>query len=79
MSPNNTITPARPGIFDRVGLPRSLAVGFLGLLLFMIGDGVEAGYLAPFLSSHGIPNSKIALLFTVYGLTVSISSWLSGA
>ncbi|MGI4859664.1 MAG: MFS transporter, partial [Janthinobacterium lividum] len=32
-----------------------------------------------FLSSHGIPNSKIALLFTVYGLTVSISSWLSGA
>lgn len=79
MSLNNTITPARPGIFDRVGLPRSLAVGFLGLLLFMIGDGVEAGYLAPFLSSHGVPNGKIALLFTVYGLTVSISSWLSGA
>ncbi|WP_267849145.1 MFS transporter [Robbsia betulipollinis] len=79
MSLDNTIPSSRTGLFDRIGLPRSLAVGFLGLLLFMIGDGVEAGYLAPFLSSHGISNSRIALLFTVYGLTVSISSWLSGA
>ena len=61
-------------ICERVGLPKALAVGFLGLLLFMVGDGVEAGYLAPFLSSHGVSNEKIALLFTVYGVTVSISS-----
>jgi len=66
-------------ICNRVGLPKALAVGFLGLLLFMVGDGVEAGYLAPFLSAHHVSNEKIALLFTVYGVTVSISSWLSGA
>ena len=65
--------------FDRIGMPRTLAVGFIGLLLFMIGDGVEAGYLAPFLSHSGVSNERIALLFTVYGVTVSISSWLSGA
>lgn len=71
--------PGSRDIFERIGLPKSLSIGFLGLLLFMIGDGVEAGYLAPFLSSHGVSNDKVALLFTVYGVTVSISSWLSGA
>jgi len=69
----------RVGILERIGMPRSLAVGFVGLLLFMIGDGVEAGYLAPFLHGHGVSNAKVALLFTIYGVTVSISSWLSGA
>jgi polyol permease family len=70
---------ARDGLLERIGLPRSLSIGFLGLLLFMVGDGVEAGYLAPFLHSHGVSNAKVALLFTIYGVTVSISSWLSGA
>jgi len=67
------------GFIDRIGIPRPLLAGFVGLLLFMIGDGVEAGYLAPFLSGHGVSNTRIALLFTVYGLMVSIASWLSGA
>jgi polyol permease family len=65
--------------FDRIGMPRTMAFGFLGLLFFMIGDGVEAGYLAPFLHEHGVSNARVALLFTLYGVTVSISSWLSGA
>ena len=60
-------------------MPKSLSFGFLGLLLFMIGDGVEAGYLAPFLASHGVSTARVALLFTVYGVAVSIASWLSGA
>jgi len=62
-----------------MGIPRELAWGFLGLLMFMIGDGVEAGYLAPFLNSTGVNEEHVALTFTLYGVTVSISSWLSGA
>lgn len=69
----------RPHWLERLGIPRPLAWGFLGLLLFMVGDGVEAGYLAPFLASHGIGEGNVALTFTLYGITVSISSWLSGA
>jgi len=64
---------------DRLGIPGSLKWGFLGLLLFMIGDGVEAGYLAPFLHGRGISSNQVALLFTVYGVTACLSSWLSGA
>ncbi len=45
----------RPDTFlDRIGIPTPLAFGFFGLLFFMIGDGVEAGYLSPFLVSQGI-------------------------
>ncbi|GBQ62802.1 alpha-ketoglutarate transporter [Ameyamaea chiangmaiensis NBRC 103196] len=61
-----------------MGIPRSLLWGFVGLLLFMVGDGVEAGYLAPYLEHHGVSTRNVALLFTVYGVAVSLSSWLSG-
>lgn len=44
----------------------------------MIGDGVEAGYLAPYLEGQGISSRNTALLFTIYGVTVSLSSWASG-
>lgn len=65
-------------LFERVGMVPELAIGYLGLLLFMVGDGVEAGYLAPFLLSMKFPETKIALIFTLYGATAALSSWLSG-
>ncbi|WP_049621065.1 MFS transporter [Frateuria defendens] len=79
MNTSNTTPPARRHWLDIVGIPRPLAWGFFGLLLFMIGDGVEAGYLAPFLGEGGVSPDHVALTFTLYGITVSISSWLSGA
>ena len=42
-------TDARTTIAERLGMHPALAVGYLGLLLFMIGDGVEAGFLSPLL------------------------------
>ncbi|GAN96766.1 alpha-ketoglutarate/sugar transporter [Komagataeibacter europaeus NBRC 3261] len=65
-------------IADRLGIPAPLFWGFVGLLFFMIGDGVEAGYLAPYLEGQGISSRNTALLFTIYGVTVSLSSWASG-
>jgi polyol permease family len=70
---------ARTSHMERIGIPPSLAAGFLGLLLFMVGDGVEAGYLAPFLASQHFTHEQVGVVFTVYGITVAISSWLSGA
>lgn len=51
---------------------------YLGLLLFMIGDGVEVGYLSPFLVRHGLTEHFVALVFTVYGLAAAVSAWGSG-
>ncbi|CUW46181.1 MFS transporter [Novacetimonas hansenii] len=68
----------RTSFADKLGIPTPLFWGFVGLLFFMIGDGVEAGYLAPYLEEQGISGRDTALLFTIYGVTVSISSWVSG-
>ncbi|MBS1813277.1 MAG: MFS transporter [Acidobacteria bacterium] len=65
---------------ERFGLYPGLAIGYLGLLLFMIGDGVEAGFLSHYLLDKlQFSQSSIELLFTMYGVTAAIASWLSGA
>lgn len=64
---------------SRLGIPPGLALGYLGLLLFMIGDGVEAGFLSPYLLGMKFTAEQVALVFTAYGFTAAIASWLSGA
>jgi len=64
---------------ERVGMHPKLAIGYIGLLLFMIGDGVEAGFLSPFLLDMHFTEAQIALVFTLYGVTAAIASWASGA
>ncbi|MER6051173.1 MFS transporter [Streptomyces sp. NPDC001793] len=68
----------RRALPTRLGIPPTLAWGYLGLLLFMTGDGVESGYLSPYLIDRGIPEPRVALLFTVYGIAAGIAAWLSG-
>ncbi|MBX7431136.1 MFS transporter [Mycobacterium sp. Y57] len=70
----------KASIWDRLGLPRSLALGYLGLLFFMIGDGVESNYIAPFLrDNNGLDTSRVAALVSLYGIVVAIAAWLSAA
>ena len=66
-------------VLEKMGLYSPLAWGYLGLLLFMIGDGVESGYLSPYLASSGISQENVAIVFTVYGITAAIAAWFSGA
>ncbi|WP_026360677.1 MFS transporter [Amycolatopsis nigrescens] len=64
----------------RWGLPAPLFLGYVGLLLFMIGDGVESGFIAPFMADHGAGDDiKASYVITVYGVAVMLASWLSGA
>ncbi|MBO9618827.1 MAG: MFS transporter [Niabella sp.] len=63
----------------KIGLPPNLVWGYLGVLIFMMGDGVEQGWLSPYLiHNRGLTIEQSAALFSVYGLTVAISSFLSG-
>src|SRR2546423_14908438 len=65
---------------ERIGIYPPLVWGYAGLLLFMIGDGVESGYLSAYLIEQGIANkSSAAMVFTAYGITVAIAAWLSGS
>ncbi|CAM4044069.1 MFS transporter [Nocardiopsis gilva] len=79
IDPRSEAAPARRHWTERIGIPRPLAWGFIGLLIFMIGDGVEFGYLSPYLQDHGIGAQRAAFIFTVYGTTAAIAAWLSGA
>ncbi len=63
---------------DRAGIPKQLGWGYLGIMIFMMGDGVEQGWLSPYLLDQGMSIQQSALLFTVYGVTIAISSWFSG-
>ena len=67
----------RPTILERLSVPPQLAWGYLGLFLFMIGDGIEAGYLAPFLNGIGVSHGKIALMFTLYGMAAALAARMS--
>lgn len=68
------------GIIERMGLPRPLFWGFVGLLLFMVGDGVESGYISPYLAEHGAGSAThAAYIISFYGLMVTLGSWLAGA
>jgi predicted MFS family arabinose efflux permease len=63
---------------ERLGMHPELAIGYFGLLLFMIGDGVEAGFLSPMLIDLHFTSSQVAIVFTAYGATAAVASWLSG-
>ncbi|MDD4114138.1 MAG: MFS transporter, partial [Massilibacteroides sp.] len=65
-------------IFDKIGLPRPLSWAYLGVLVFMMGDGIEQGWLSPYLIERGLNIQESALLFTTYGVTIAISAWFSG-
>jgi len=61
-----------------MGIPSSLLSGYLGILLFMMGDGMEQGWLSPYLIENGMTIQQTATLFTAYGVTIAIASWFSG-
>lgn len=65
-------------IFEKAGIPKQLAWGYLGVLIFMMGDGMEQGWLSPYLMERGLTIQQSATLFSIYGIIIAVSSWLSG-
>jgi polyol permease family len=75
----STVTEAPPNDpLSRMGIPKTISWGFLGIFLFMTGIGLELSWLSPYLVDHGLGVSLVATVFSTYGISVSIASWLSG-
>ncbi len=74
-----TTSPAAHPLLIRLGIPPALAWGYIAVLLFMIGDGVESNYLAPYLSNNGFTLDIAATVIAFYGVTVTLGSWLAGS
>jgi polyol permease family len=66
------------GVLGKLGMDSKMALGYIGVLLFMIGDGLEQGWLSSYLTDNGLTIQQSALLFSVYGLAVAIAAWFSG-
>lgn len=64
--------------WGKIGIPGNLSWGYLGILIFMMGDGVEQGWLSPYLLERGLNIQQSAALYTIYGVTIAIASWFSG-
>ncbi|WP_078394631.1 MFS transporter [Shouchella patagoniensis] len=65
-------------MLNKIGLPRNLIWGYIGLMFFMIGDGIEQAWIVPYLVGEGMSVTNSSLLITVYGVSVTIAAWLSG-
>ncbi|TDB62254.1 MFS transporter [Photorhabdus khanii] len=66
------------GFLGRIGMPSTLSWGYLGILAFMIGNGIEIGWLSPYLVDNGLSIQDVSTLFSIYGISVAISSWFAG-
>ena len=70
------------GWIERIGIPRPLFWGFVGVLIFMIGDGIEISFVSKYLASPEGGNLAGAqasfATVTVYGAAVAVASYFSG-
>ena len=73
-------TPRTEGRLDKMGIPRPLALGFLAVLVFMTGNGVESNFITPHMVAVlGSPEATVATIVTFYSLAALIGSYVSGA
>lgn len=61
-----------------LGMPLALLGGYIAIVFCMTGDGIEQAFLSKYLVNLGFTAGDAALVFTVYGATAALSSWLSG-
>lgn len=69
---------ASSSFLTKIGIPKKIVWGYVGILIFMMGDGLEIGWLSPWLVDHGFTVQQSSYLFTAYGVTVAIGAWFSG-
>ena len=69
---------SKKNFFEKAGIPKQLAWGYVGILIFMMGDGMEQGWLSPYIIDNGLTMQQSATLFSAYGIIIAISSWFSG-
>lgn len=61
-----------------LGMPLALLGGYIAIVFCMTGDGIEQAFLSKYLVNLGFTAGDAALVFTVYGASAALSSWLSG-
>ncbi|MDI2090840.1 MFS transporter [Commensalibacter oyaizuii] len=63
---------------EKIFISPKLMLGYIGVMVFMAGEGLEQGWLSPYLIDHGLSVERSALLFSIYGLSASFSAFFAG-
>lgn len=63
---------------DRIGIPRSLVWGFVGVLVFMTGNGTESNFVSPHMTEAIGSENVTAIIIFLYGASVIVGSYLAG-
>ncbi|PAE07559.1 MFS transporter [Terribacillus saccharophilus] len=50
----------------------------LAILLFMTGDGIEQAFLSKYVVDIGFTTNQSAIMFSAYGIVLTLASWLAG-
>lgn len=61
-----------------LGLRTDLIWGLIGVLFFIVGDGLEQAWISPYLVEKGMSMQETATLIAIYGIAVMIGAWFSG-
>jgi MFS family permease len=79
-APSSAAPSPSPSLLGRLGIPYPLRWGFLGVLVFMTGDGIESNFISPHiaaaLGSGGTDSA--ALIIGIYGVAVLVASYFAG-
>ncbi|MGN8809239.1 RbtT/DalT/CsbX family MFS transporter [Absicoccus porci] len=65
--------------FEKLGMPKILFWGYVGLIFFMLGSTIECTWFSATLIDLGYGVNFVSTIFSFYGLLVAIVSWISGA
>jgi len=67
-------------LFEKVGMPSALRWGYLGLLLFMTGNGTETNFISTHMNAMFGGNAAIFVqnVIALYGISVIIAAYLGG-
>lgn len=78
--PGEEAASPRAGFVARIGIPHPLRWGFLGVLIFMTGDGIESNFISPHISAAlgtgGMDSA--AMIIGLYGVAVLVASYFAG-
>lgn len=71
--------PGPQGFLERIGLPRGMRFGVLGMIIFVVGDALEVTWISSFFSADvGIELSSAAWIITAFGVVGAIGAYAVG-
>lgn len=65
---------------SKIGFPQGMTLGFIAVIVFVIGDGIEAVWITDYLHADiGFTVAQASMVVTGYGIVVAVAAFLSGA